>query len=330
MEKIFWPLEWDFLPYTLDNFRGIIMVVAPVDRGKTTLVRLLSSFFVSRGRKVGWVDSDLGQSNVGPPTTVGMVAGFRKFPLSLPERLFTPCFRFVGDVTPEKRIEATALYTAELVKEASAKSQVTLIDTCGLIFSLSGLRLKMLKMKLIKPDLVLGIGKEEEFELFQKFYGEQFWVVPPASQVSKKDYNKRRSYRERLFSLYFSSAESWELGWENLHFFLPYHPYFFLQRHHREEGTPVFEFSDSFSLILGSPEKKHDRECRVVTPSSLLSSICGLYTEEGQELGLGIIESFDEEQGTMVIKGKKVNSGKVGAVVPGLAKIDSKSLSVED
>ena len=79
MEKIFWPLEWDFLPYTLDNFRGIIMVVAPVDRGKTTLVRLLSSFFVSRGRKVGWVDSDLGQSNVGPPTTVGMVAGFRKF-----------------------------------------------------------------------------------------------------------------------------------------------------------------------------------------------------------------------------------------------------------
>ena len=32
----------------------------------------------------------------------------------------------------------------------------------------------------------------------------------------------------------------------------------------------------------------------------------------------------------MVIKGKKVNSGKVGAVVPGLAKIDSKSLSVED
>ena len=52
---------------------------------------------------------------------------------------------------------------------ASSKSQVTLIDTCGLIFSLSGLRLKMLKMKSIKPELVLGIGYDEEFEVLKSF-----------------------------------------------------------------------------------------------------------------------------------------------------------------
>ena len=143
----------------------------------------------------------------------------------------------------------------------------------------------MLKMKLIKPDLVLGIGKEEEFELFQKFYGEQFWVVPPASQVSKKTTIKGVATENGFFLCIFPQQKAGSWGGKISIFFLPYHPYFFLQRHHREEGTPVFEFSDSFALILGSPEKKHDRECRVVTPSSLLSSICGLYTEEGQELG---------------------------------------------
>ncbi|HXL02477.1 MAG TPA: Clp1/GlmU family protein [Candidatus Atribacteria bacterium] len=327
---MFWPPEWDFLPHALNNFRGILMVVAPPDRGKTTLIRLLSSFFVSQGKKVGWVDSDLGQSNVGPPATVGMVMVSKKFPLSLRERLFTPYFRFVGDVTPEKRIEATALYTAELTKMASSKTQITLIDTCGLIFSLSGLRLKMLKMKLIKPELVLGIGRDEEFEVLKKFYGEQFWVVSPSSRASKKDYEKRRSHRERLFSLYFSSGENWEMGWENLRFFSPYHPYFFLQEYHLREGIPTFEFSNNFFLILStSPEKKGDNKCRVINPSSLSFSICGLYTERGEELGLGVIQSINEEKKTIAIRGTKINPGKVEVLVPGVTKINAKSPDIE-
>ena len=182
------------------------MVVAPPDRGKTTLIRLLTSFFVSQGKKVGWVDSDLGQSNVGPPTTVGMIMVSKKFPLSLRERLFTPYFRFVGDVTPEKRIEATALYAAELAKMASSKSQVTLIDTCGLIFSLSGLRLKMLKMKSIKPELVLGIGYDEEFEVLKKFYGDQFWTLPPLPRLLEK-IMRRGAATGNGFSLYISRPE---------------------------------------------------------------------------------------------------------------------------
>ena len=325
-----WPPEWSFLPHALNNFRGTLMVVAPPDRGKTTLIRLLTSFFVSQGKKVGWVYSDLGQSNVGPPTTVGMIMVSKKFPLSLRERLFTPYFRFVGDVTPEKRIEATALYAAELAKMASSKSQVTLIDTCGLIFSLSGLRLKMLKMKSIKPELVLGIGYDEEFEVLKKFYGDQFWTLPPSSQTSRKDYEKRRSYRERLFSLYFSSGKTWEMGWENFRFFSPYHPYFFLQEYQLSDGTPTFKFSSTFSLILSAfPEEKVNNKCRVINPSSLLFSICGLYTERGEEVGLGIIQNINEENKTVAVKGIRINPGKPEALVPGVTKINAKSPDIE-
>jgi len=320
-----WPPEWDFLPGVLNDFRGTIMVVAPSDRGKTTLIRLLSSFFAHKGKKVGWVDSDLGQSNVGPPTTVGMVMISKKTLSSLQERLFTPYFRFVGDVTPEKRIESTALYTAELAKMAHSKSQVTLIDTCGLFFSLSGLRLKMLKMKLIKPELVLGIGNDEEFKVLKKFYGEQFWILPPSSQISKKDYEKRRSYREELFSLYFTPGKNWERGWESLRFFLPYHPYFFLQEYHMREGIPTFEFPRNFSLVFSSSSENRDSRYRIINPSSLSSSICGLYSERGEELGLGIIQSVDEEKRTIIIKGTQVNPGKLEAIVPGVVKINTKS-----
>jgi polynucleotide 5'-kinase involved in rRNA processing len=321
---MFWPPEWDFLPVVLNDFRGTIMVVAPPDRGKSTLIRLLSSFFARKGKKVGWVDSDLGQSNVGPPSTVGMIMISKKTLPSLQERLFTPYFRFVGDITPEKRIEATALYTAELAKIAHSKSQITLIDTCGLLFSLSGLRLKMLKMKLIKPELVLGIGKDKEFEVLKKFYGEQFWIIPPSSQVSKKDYEKRKNHRERLFSLYFSPGKDWEGGLESLRFFLPYHPYFFLQEYHLREGIATFEFPRNFSLILSSSPENKDSRSRVINPSSLSSSICGLYSERGEELGLGIIQDVNEEKKTIIIKGTQLNPGNLETIVPGVVKINAK------
>ncbi len=72
------------------------MVVAPPDRGKTTLIRLLT--FLSLKVKVGWVDSDLGQSNVGPPTTVGMIMST---PFSS-RKVIHSYFRFVGDVNQKK------------------------------------------------------------------------------------------------------------------------------------------------------------------------------------------------------------------------------------
>ncbi|MCX7667816.1 MAG: Clp1/GlmU family protein, partial [Atribacterota bacterium] len=123
MRDLPWPAEWDFLATGFSRFRGTIMVLAPGDRGKSTLVRLLYSFFLREGRRVGWIDSDLGQSTVGPPTTVGLVIS-RGREATFEERLFTPHFRFIGDTTPEHEIVATSCYAAELARFASARCDV--------------------------------------------------------------------------------------------------------------------------------------------------------------------------------------------------------------
>lgn len=120
------------------------------------------------------------------------------------------------------------------------------------------------------------------------------------------------------------------MGWENFRFFSPYHPYFFLQEYQLSDGTPTFKFSSTFSLILSAfPEEKVNNKCRVINPSSLLFSICGLYTERGEEVGLGIIQNINEENKTVAVKGIRINPGKPEALVPGVTKINAKSPDIE-
>ena len=50
----------------------VSVVIGASDAGKTTLIAALASELASRGEPVGVVDSDVGQSEIGPPATVGL------------------------------------------------------------------------------------------------------------------------------------------------------------------------------------------------------------------------------------------------------------------
>ena len=49
--------------------QAVVLVIGSNDTGKTTYCRNLVEQGVSQGLKVGLVDADVGQSQVGPPTT---------------------------------------------------------------------------------------------------------------------------------------------------------------------------------------------------------------------------------------------------------------------
>src|SRR5512143_4154216 len=75
----------------------LIMVIGGSDTGKTTLIEFLADF-LSAKTKVGIVDLDMGQSHIGPPTTIawGRVSGrFRDW-----KDIPVEDFYFTGTVTP--------------------------------------------------------------------------------------------------------------------------------------------------------------------------------------------------------------------------------------
>ena len=50
----------------------VMLVIGETDTGKTHFTTYLASALLSRGDAVAVVDADLGQSDIGPPTTVGL------------------------------------------------------------------------------------------------------------------------------------------------------------------------------------------------------------------------------------------------------------------
>src|SRR5713101_6858164 len=96
----------------------VIVVIGASDAGKTTLVTALGSALASRGERVGVVDSDVGQSEIGPPTTVGLGRmAARVTRLSDAEPI---AFQFVGVSSPARDIRGVAEAARRMVDRARA------------------------------------------------------------------------------------------------------------------------------------------------------------------------------------------------------------------
>ena len=50
----------------------VMLILGTSDTGKTSLTAQLAGALAARGERVAVVDADVGQSEIGPPTTVGL------------------------------------------------------------------------------------------------------------------------------------------------------------------------------------------------------------------------------------------------------------------
>ena len=93
-----YPPQWLALAGELLKGR-IILVLGSVDTGKTTLVTYLANSLVKRGKRVAIVDADVGQSDIGPPTTIGL--GLVESPIKKMREAKRLAMYFVGAISPE-------------------------------------------------------------------------------------------------------------------------------------------------------------------------------------------------------------------------------------
>jgi polynucleotide 5'-hydroxyl-kinase GRC3/NOL9 len=197
---------------------GIVMVIGRVDTGKSTFCRQLASAAVKRGLKASIVDSDVGQSWIGPPTTVGM----KVFTDNLSSTFFPDSFYFVGNTSPERHLLQTIVGVKLMVESAqTAGAQLVIVDTTGLVDGQIGRILKESKIDLIKPDHIVCLQRNTELEILIKGIevanSSQIHRLKPSKYVKKKTQNNRRSYREGQFERYFSQFVSHEFKFSQLH-----------------------------------------------------------------------------------------------------------------
>lgn len=252
------PPAWESLDP--ENLEGTVLVIGAVNRGKSTLVRWLVGRMAARGRKIGWLDGDIGQSTLGIPTTMN---------LAVVESLFSepPGPRasfFVGATSPRGHMLPLLVGLQRLREHAWKEgAQAVVIDTTGLVAAeAGGAALKEWKIELLRPQAVIAVQREGELEHLltplRQMRGLALFELSPAVRVRERRQEERAARRCELFRDYFSEALPMRLTTGSL-------PVFGREKARSGRLMALLD-EEGFALGLGVLETAGGKALQVYTP----------------------------------------------------------------
>jgi polynucleotide 5'-hydroxyl-kinase GRC3/NOL9 len=289
------PPAWESLAASVLSLgargRKKVLIIGGVDSGKTTLCRFLLARACGAGIAAGLLDADVGQSTLGPPTTIGAKI------LRRPEEAFhddphPPFLCFVGGTSPSGRICACVMGARKaldwLIDQGAARA---VIDTTGLVDGEAGKELKARKIALLDPDLVVGIARANELDP----------ILAPHERLSRTVARLPRS--EAAMARSPATRQQFRLG--------KFQEYF--------RNSLLHEFSGDALVIADCPVNFADQ----FDPQRLLTTLpaldrgvltgllVGLEDMSGRCIAVGLVEEFDAAGRRLIVRAPYVDKAAV-------------------
>ena len=217
---------------------GRVFVVGGVDSGKTTFAMRVARAGIEAGNVVAIVDADLGQSTIGPPTTVGLKIARQLADLDsdAPDAM-----SFVGATSPRGHMLTLVAGTAKLVMRAiELGARLIVVDTSGLIDGVAGQVLKLSKAELCRPHHVVALARGMELEpivgVLEHFLSVEVVNLPVHPGIKVRTVEERTAHREaRLAAFLGPQVFRWRV---KPTVFMPSLP-------------PIFDYTDLDGLLVG-------------------------------------------------------------------------------
>lgn len=262
--------DWKAAAEVIVRDAGIVMVMGGVDSGKSTLSRYLIYRLTSLNRLVAMVDCDVGQTHLGPPTTIGMMLYHN--PWERFDNIRPDYMRFIGSTSPIRHLVEVVVSTRRLVDKAlEMGAEVILVNTDGLIMGIPGTRLKMNQVDLLRPKYILALQESSEIEHLLTFIERQdttsIMRLRTSEKAVKKSPETRRTFREERYREYFRGAKNTKIPLSGVTFW-------------------GYEFGDCKDLMTD------ETECT----AKLRNLVLGLGDTENYTLALGIFQDFDAKE----------------------------------
>ncbi len=257
------PLAWKQMDPA--QLQGLILVVGGTDVGKSTLARYLYQRLERAGADPAYLDGDPGQSSLGPPTTMTVRLGegrVRRW--------------FVGNTTPRRHMLPMLVGAFRLSQAARQdRDRPVIYDTCGLIDpAQGGVNLKMAKIDLLRPRLVIALQRDRELEPLlaplRNSHRAPLLELPVAPEARPKDPLARQAYRRGQFARYFAEAREFPLSWNRLAVF----PRPFFHRHQLVALEDPQGFTRGLGIVLAF--QREERQLRLWTPLPSLDGVDAL------------------------------------------------------
>ncbi|HLJ58654.1 MAG TPA: Clp1/GlmU family protein [bacterium] len=206
-------VEWRKAISAILDAPGVVVILGSVDVGKTTFATALANGAVRAGRRPAIVDADTGQSDLGPPTTVGL--GMVDRPVRRMIEIPLRAAYFVGDTSPRDTHRFVVDGIVRLITRAQALGASTIVvDTTGWIEGAAAVAAKVREVRAAEPRHVVAIQRAEEVEaiLARMPGGVTVHRLRPDLRARKRSSRERRAFREHQFAQYFRDARTLTLN----------------------------------------------------------------------------------------------------------------------
>ncbi|HYY45050.1 MAG TPA: Clp1/GlmU family protein [Actinomycetota bacterium] len=192
---------------------GVVFLLGAIDTGKTTFGIELLKRARAVGIEAGLVDADVGQSTVGPPTTVGLKLAAGLDDIGPDAVRAADALAFVGSITPRGHLLSLVTATVKLVLRARAEGcRLVIVDTTGFLSGIGAQRLKFAKMELVKPDHVVAFTRGGELDpilgIVRRFTPAEMIQISVSPDVLPRTVDERAAFREQRFAGYFATGTS--------------------------------------------------------------------------------------------------------------------------
>jgi len=167
------------------------MIIGGTDVGKSTLSTYLTNTLLTEKDSPTIVDGDVGQADIGPPTTISRVVPTA--PITSLVDLKPDAMLFIGHITPSP-VEAKLISGMRRLADLNTKS-LTIINTDGWILDPEAIIYKVKMIEAIEPDIVLGISVGNELQPILSSSRARSLRVESPKNILARSRNDRRENR---------------------------------------------------------------------------------------------------------------------------------------
>jgi polynucleotide 5'-hydroxyl-kinase GRC3/NOL9 len=252
------PESWhSALDVLMEMEQGKVVIVGAQDVGKSTLCTFLANSLLKSGIMSRLVDADIGQADIGPPTTLGKATA-HDYVTSLSD-LSPLAMIFVGDTSPN-RVQSRVVDGIRLLANAEERA-LTFINTDGWVLDPEAITYKVELIKAAQPDLVLGITTGQELESILSGTSAVSMRIDSPMSILARSRSDRRQLRRARYRRFLDGGKT--------------------AKYRRRETR------------LKLPNGLKSTES--MRTSELRNLIVGLLDDQGYLLQIGILQSLDED-----------------------------------
>ena len=298
-----------------------VMVIGGVDSGKTSFCAFLANEALRKKWKTGVIDADLGQSDIGPPSTIGF--NFITEPVKDLFEIKAEKAYFVGLTSPSGAVNRVMGGLTELKSRIMEVAvDFLIINTDGWVDGEDAAKYKIQLTETVSPSVVAGIQQGDELTpILTALKETKFLAVDSPQLVQRRNREKRKILRELSYKKYLKQAkvQSFTLSWVKVEGSLlgagsPLTPEHMEKTRNLLGTRPIYSeetLTQIFIVLRRNKsvteeqvkeiEERFGKRAKVIREGEEEGLLVGLQDERGRFLGIGILRGVDYKRKVMKV-----------------------------